>query len=77
MMLGDHMCDQSQSSLYAKFTSWVGPPKHRLSWPPLALKDYLSLVLFFYLARGYENMNVHLFNTPPPQEEFSIGPPEV
>ncbi len=50
---------QSRSSLYAEYTSCVGPPKHQGA--PLALKDVFILVLFLRLASGYENMNDQLF----------------
>ncbi len=50
---------QSRSSLYAEYAKL-----HRASETPggpLALKDVLILVYFFYLASGYENMNDNLF----------------
>ncbi len=45
---------------YAQNTQGVwGPPKHQGG--PLAPKDVLILVSFLSLARGYENINYHLF----------------
>ncbi len=53
-------CDQSWSSLYAEYTSCVGPPKHQGA--RLCSQRGIRLVSFLKLASGYENMNDQYFN---------------
>ncbi len=53
-------CDQSRSSLYAEYTSCVGPPKHQGA--RLCSQRGFHLVSFLKLASGYENMNDQYFN---------------